>query len=629
MLAGGGVRMSSPAPKGGPQEATADWFRAQFEKDLRFFQLFLLLINKSCPIKRVDLVWAEDGPAGRAGLRQKLVCTEEALAGPCARLLTSNPTFEPVFCNRIEDCAASDKAAEKRVRKSGKGEAYRCHAGLIDIAVPVFADGQHIATLLSGQVRREPPTEIELESMRRKLESRPDLEWDAVRDSYWRTPVVSDSDIEGALQVLGVFAEYLGNTWSRLTEAIKGEQRRSRELHLTRQEFAYIALEGAAADRSTLKEMMGSLGLKRAPNRVLVVKVEHEGDCHAAGDSFELAWTRAAHSVEEVCESVPNTTCAYLRNRGICVFFLDRVDGGKAASFHSQSLAGRILRAIARRDDLGARIGIGGVKTSWQQLVDSYHEAGVALAASGSPIVSYSTSLRKADDLTAAVGAIGRRLGEGRLQDARSALAGLPLQVKSAIGELQAQRNFYLYALQSLCYAARAVLPRNAGVEQMEQTGSVRLAAAPSAFALEKAFSCQAETVLDAARQAFSGRREKLIERTLRMIHEELDNPATAPHVSVSRIAAAAGMSAGYLGRVFRREVGTTLERYLMTKRVELSKRALLDPLNPIASVAEQVGYSDPAYYAKVFRKIAGCSPTEYRENPASHIARDSTPRAS
>jgi two-component system, response regulator YesN len=80
---------------------------------------------------------------------------------------------------------------------------------------------------------------------------------------------------------------------------------------------------------------------------------------------------------------------------------------------------------------------------------------------------------------------------------------------------------------------------------------------------------------------------------------------------------------------IFKREVGMTFERYLMTARVERSKRALLDPLNTVAAVAEQIGFMDPAYYAKVFRKITGCSPTEYRENPALYPIRNVSLRVS
>ena len=160
----------TPLPIGNPL------FVEQFEKDLKFLQLFLLLVNKSCPIKRIDLVWAEDGPAGRVGLRQHL-STERALAGPCRRLLACDDLPEPKYCNIVNDhgrheaesCAISDKAAALRVRKTGRADVYRCHAGLVDIAVPVIHEGQYIATLFAGQVLREAPTKEEFVQVRKQV----------------------------------------------------------------------------------------------------------------------------------------------------------------------------------------------------------------------------------------------------------------------------------------------------------------------------------------------------------------------------------------------------------------------------------------------------------------------------
>ncbi len=69
------------------------------------------------------------------------------------------------FCNIVTIVDArsgvvpgSDKAAEERVSRTRKAEVIRCHFGLIDIAVPVFSNGAHIATLFSGQVLNSPPT---------------------------------------------------------------------------------------------------------------------------------------------------------------------------------------------------------------------------------------------------------------------------------------------------------------------------------------------------------------------------------------------------------------------------------------------------------------------------------------
>ena len=46
------------------------------------------------------------------------------------------------------------------------------------------------------------------------------------------------------------------------------------------------------------------------------------------------------------------------------------------------------------------------------------------------------------------------------------------------------------------------------------------------------------------------------------------------------------------------------------------SRRMLLEPLATISEVAEKCGFSDAAYFARVFRSITGCSPSEYRNEP-------------
>ena len=120
-------------------------FLSQFEKDLDFFKLFFLLVNKSCLIKHMGVLWAQDGPAAEIGLSE-VVGTEAALQTPCSRYLRCDPNLDPDFCgiandhglHEAESCGMSDRAAERRCRETGKSQVYTCHAGLVDIAVPVI-----------------------------------------------------------------------------------------------------------------------------------------------------------------------------------------------------------------------------------------------------------------------------------------------------------------------------------------------------------------------------------------------------------------------------------------------------------------------------------------------------------
>ncbi len=602
-------------------------FVEQFEKDLKFLQLFLLLVNKSCPIKRIDLVWAEDGPAGRVGLRQQHLSTKQALAGPCRGLLGCDNLPEPVFCNIVNDhgrheaesCGVSDKAAEMRVRQTGKAEVYRCHAGLVDIAVPVICDGQYIATLFTGQVLPEAPTQDGFVQIRKQAAALAYINWDDLEKAYMRVPVVSDADVRRTMEVLEIFAGYLATIWKRLSEMVREQQRKDRDLHLERKEFAHLVLEGHVANQPMLRELMSRIGLTRYPNRVVVVKFEAEEDYHNPASSFDLALTRALQAIDEACESAGNVCWAHVRNRGVCIFLRDREERD-APSLTAQTFVQKLLHAISEKCDLRARVGIGGAKSNWHYLTDSYHEACIALAESGDAVALYRAALRPNEELGLAVGKICRSIGERRLHDARMLVTGLPLQVNREIGErvenLAAQRHFFEYALDSMGYAAQQA---GAGVDELSRRqgeGRIALSRATGTFELQEAFVSSAESLLDSVRRLYAGRPQKLVERACRIIDRHLQDKWAAQEISVSKVADALGISVGHLSRVFKRTTGQTFERYLMMQRVEAAKRMLLEPLATIAETAERCGFSDSAYFARVFRKIAGCSPSEYRNEP-------------
>lgn len=66
--------------------------------------------------------------------------------------------------------------------------------------------------------------------------------------------------------------------------------------------------------------------------------------------------------------------------------------------------------------------------------------------------------------------------------------------------------------------------------------------------------------------------------------------------------------------RLFKRHMNTTLFSFLQEYRIERSLE-YLNTKESISSIAEKTGFSDSNYYTKVFSKIKGCSPREYRKN--------------
>jgi AraC-like DNA-binding protein len=73
------------------------------------------------------------------------------------------------------------------------------------------------------------------------------------------------------------------------------------------------------------------------------------------------------------------------------------------------------------------------------------------------------------------------------------------------------------------------------------------------------------------------------------------------------------GVSEDYLSRVFCREMGISPWDYLRRYRIFHAKVDLNRTSKSIESIAHQVGFSDPAYFSRVFRQVTGVSPRIYR----------------
>ncbi len=72
------------------------------------------------------------------------------------------------------------------------------------------------------------------------------------------------------------------------------------------------------------------------------------------------------------------------------------------------------------------------------------------------------------------------------------------------------------------------------------------------------------------------------------------------------------GFVPSYLGRIFKKEYGSTIGGYILSRRIDESKKLLSEKDAMVKDVALSVGYSDPYYFSKVFKKNVGCWPSDY-----------------
>jgi AraC-like DNA-binding protein/ligand-binding sensor protein len=100
-----------------------------------------------------------------------------------------------------------------------------------------------------------------------------------------------------------------------------------------------------------------------------------------------------------------------------------------------------------------------------------------------------------------------------------------------------------------------------------------------------------------------------------------------AGELSVTEVARAVNMSTFYFCKVFKQGTGLTFTNYLARLRVEAVKQHMLNPHARISEAAFAAGFQSLSQFNRVFRRIAGEAPTDYRarlhdENPAcAHAA--------
>ena len=94
--------------------------------------------------------------------------------------------------------------------------------------------------------------------------------------------------------------------------------------------------------------------------------------------------------------------------------------------------------------------------------------------------------------------------------------------------------------------------------------------------------------------------------------------------ISIQEYAESRNMSVCYFQRNFKQIVKHTPMQYLLTIRVNNAASLLETTDYSMAEIAAIVGYEDPLYFSRLFRKIKGVSPRDYR-NLVKDGAKEST----
>jgi len=85
--------------------------------------------------------------------------------------------------------------------------------------------------------------------------------------------------------------------------------------------------------------------------------------------------------------------------------------------------------------------------------------------------------------------------------------------------------------------------------------------------------------------------------------------------VSLEDVAEQLGISSYYLSKLFKERFQVTFIDYLKNTRLQKAKELLVDGTMPLKEIALTIGYKDPNYFSRIFKKEVGVSPREYRNH--------------
>ncbi|MDD9270618.1 AraC family ligand binding domain-containing protein [Paenibacillus sp. GCM10023248] len=120
---------------------------------------------------------------------------------------------------------------------------------------------------------------------------------------------------------------------------------------------------------------------------------------------------------------------------------------------------------------------------------------------------------------------------------------------------------------------------------------------------------CEALSASTAAGFVAEAESDRVVQQAIHYLSTQYAEPIT-----IEMMAESLGYNRAYLSRLFKRHTKVTPVTFLLKLRVDKARQLLRERLElTIEQISSSVGFYDPLYFSKQFRRLYGVSPSEYR----------------
>lgn len=410
------------------------------------------------------------------------------------------------------------------------------------------------------------------------------------------------------------FEQALLNVKDKLQASALGAEAGDAEPERLRKERLLAELaESATVDAADCDERAAAAGLAPLTSACLLLV-----SLNAAGQGFaeRQAAVREAASAVWPADGAGGQAEAFADRQGeLCLLCAgEPEESGAALLARVRRQAEALIGLLAREHGLTAAIGIGGRVGAWSELHAAYNQAAAAarqkmFLGSGRVIVHGADDRRAPVEHTEPL-----RIGTSQIQTMVYAFqsAELAAYLDALFDQLSLRRDpdlahiITFELLMILTTLWPDVNSDDRQVSELKKQYYDQLSRLDTVEESRAWFKQSFEALVQHIAGLYNSDRNSIVKAT-QYIQQYYDR-----EISLQFISNLVHLSKNYFANLFKKEVGESFLEYLTRVRIDNAKRLLRQELKT-GDVGNLVGIPDPKYFSKVFKKIAGLSPSEYR----------------
>lgn len=204
--------------------------------------------------------------------------------------------------------------------------------------------------------------------------------------------------------------------------------------------------------------------------------------------------------------------------------------------------------------------------------------------------------------------AILNDLSNGKIREFYAAFGQLFLQVRKEMPSVHNLKDILLRIVNDLQYVLDKI---DVGIEQYRYVEDMlsETDAWKSLDEIERAVYGYLDEITREVNRNKKNRMEQKIQQTAEYVETHFRSD-----LSLNDVAETIHVNPAYFSTCFKKYTGYSFVDYLTKLRIEEAKRCLGDTHRRISTIAEEIGFRDAKYFAKIFKKSVGVTPSEYRD---------------